>query len=89
MLQFTLENDSRHNFWGQIDLCPKKYVKLGLEVLKKNEMWRVSQKIEETKISFFTPLIDAKTFSKTFLIVTFFLTTLYFWNIGYFCFKIA
>ena len=30
-----LENDSRDHFWGQIDLCPKKYAKLGLEVVKK------------------------------------------------------
>ena len=29
-----LENDSRNHFWGQIDLWPKKYVKLGLEVVK-------------------------------------------------------
>ena len=32
----TLENESRDQFWGQIDLRPKKYVKLSLEVLKKN-----------------------------------------------------
>ena len=33
-----LENESRNHFWGQIDLWPKKYVKLGLEVMKKIEM---------------------------------------------------
>ena len=31
-------NDSRDNFLGQIDLWPKMYVKLGLEVMKKIEM---------------------------------------------------
>ena len=29
-----LENDSRNHFRGQIDFWPKKYVKLGLEVVK-------------------------------------------------------
>ena len=32
------ENDSRGHFCGQIDLLPKKYVKIGLEGAKKNKM---------------------------------------------------
>ena len=30
-----LENDTRDHFWGQINLWPKNYVKLGLEVVTK------------------------------------------------------
>ena len=33
--QLPLENDSREHFWDQIDLWPKKYVKVGLEEVKK------------------------------------------------------
>ena len=55
-----LEIDSRNHFWGQIDLWPKKYVKLGLEVMKK--FWNVEgvpkkmkKKIFQKKFNFFLP----------------------------------
>ena len=42
-----LENDSRNHYWGQIDLWPKKYVKLGLEVMKKKLKCRGQKRVKK------------------------------------------
>ena len=45
-----LENDPRGHFCGQIDLQPKKYVKIGLEVATKNQNVKgVTKKRKKTK----------------------------------------
>ena len=50
--QLPLENDSREHFWDQIDLWPKKYVKVGLEEVKK-ELKKLEKPNLQTLLSHF------------------------------------
>ena len=44
-----LENDPRGHFCGQIDLLPKKYVKIGLQGAKKQNVKGVTKKTKNKK----------------------------------------